>query len=44
MATQQRTPELVARLPALRFDIAEAARIQPDIPPTSELFSKEALV
>jgi hypothetical protein len=43
MATDKRSAELIARLPALRFDIAEAARIQPDIPRTSELFSKEAL-
>ena len=44
MATEKRSPELIARSPALHFDIAEAARIQPDIPRTSELFSKEALV
>jgi hypothetical protein len=44
MATEKHSPEHIARLPALRFDIAEAARIQPDIPPTCELFSKEALV
>ena len=44
MATENRSPERISRLPALRFDVAEAARIQPDIPPTCELFSKEALV
>jgi len=44
MATEKRSPELIARLPALRSDTAEAGRIQPDIPPLSELFSKEALV
>lgn len=44
MATGKHSSEVIARLPALRFDVAEAARIQADIPPTSELFSKEALV
>ena len=44
MATEKRGPELVSRLPASRFDVADATRIQPDIPPTCELFSKEALV
>jgi hypothetical protein len=44
MATEKRGSEVIARLPALPFDIGGVARIQPDIPPTSELFSKEALV
>lgn len=44
MGTTKRSPELIARLPSLRFDIAEAPRIQPNIPPTCELFSKQALV
>jgi hypothetical protein len=44
MPTEKHRPELIARLPALRFDNAGAARSQPDIPPTCELFSKEALV
>jgi len=44
MATERRNREFIARSPASRLDIAEAARIQLDIPPTSELFSKGALV
>ena len=44
MATEKRSPEFIARSSPLRLEIAEAARIQPDIPPTSELFSKGALV
>jgi hypothetical protein len=42
MATEKRRAELSGRLPVLHLDIAEAA--QSDIPPTSQLVSKDGLV